>query len=363
MREKNKILFLLMALFFFITTISPVHALNETHLDKSKLPQGCTSCHMSHGKRATVMLERPKVELCFKCHGTLKGRTPGEATSDIYSVILKRSNHPVIQTTQYHITGESLPDRSSSAARHVSCYDCHNPHLLTSNKPLKGTRGYSGRGMIINEVKNEYEVCYKCHSDSANLSSDASNIASKFEAGNASFHPVETPGKNRTAPSLKAGLSSISTIKCSDCHGNDDKGGPAGPHGSNYDFILTKNYTMESGAESPYAYALCYGCHRRASILNDDSFKSHKKHIVYENISCVACHDAHGSRDYDNLINFNARTAPAISLGETTYMKIVPGRPHCFLKCHIESGTYDHKMTGGQYCIKNTNNTNCPPGW
>ncbi len=360
MKKKNKIIFLLIASFFFIITINLSYALNETHLDKSKLPQGCTSCHKSHGKRATVMLELPKDALCFKCHGTNKRGIQGEAQSDIYSVILKRSNHPVTQTTQYHITGETLPERSSSKIRHASCYDCHNPHLLTSGKPLKGTRGYSGRGMKISKAENEYEVCYNCHSDSANLPSDASNIAGKFESGNASFHPVETPGKNRTVPSLKNVMSATSTITCSDCHGNDDKWGPKGPHGSNYDFILADNYIIESGPESPYAYELCYGCHRRASILNDDSFKAHKRHVVFGDVSCYACHDAHGSRDYDNLINFDPRIVTQNTLNELNYLKFIPGKPRCFLTCHVNSKTYEHKLTGDQYCI---NNTNCIPGW
>ncbi len=359
MKKRNNILLLLAALFFFIVSFSLAHALNETHLDRSKLPLGCVSCHKNHGTSSTVMLERPKNQLCFKCHGNVKTGAPGEASTDIYSVLLKQSNHPIIQTTQYHYRGESLPERSTTTTRHAACFDCHNPHLLTSSNPLNGAKGYSGRGLQINKAQYEYQVCYKCHSDSANLPSSASDIASKFEAGNAAFHPVETVGKNNNVPSLVASLSTVSIITCSDCHNNDDISGAKGPHGSNYDYILSENYTMDTGAESPYAYELCYKCHRRSSLLNDDSFQAHKKHIVYENASCFACHDAHGTLNYANLINFDTTIVTPNSLGELNYLKVVAGKPRCFLTCHISSQTYEHKITGGLYCI----NSNCPPGW
>ena len=32
-------------------------------------------------------------------------------------------------------------------------------------------------------------------------------------------------------------------MDCSDCHGNDDKYGPRGPHGSRYASLLKDNYS------------------------------------------------------------------------------------------------------------------------
>ncbi len=331
---------------------------NETHLDKAKLPKGCGSCHKGHGSRATAMLTAPKDELCFGCHGSAKTGAPGEAKTDIYSVILKRSHHPVSLTSQYHVRGETLPERSPSTPRHASCRDCHNIHSSTKDETFKGVRGYSGSGGKMKSAQKEYEVCYLCHSDSANLPSTASNIARKFDPSNASFHPVQAAGKNRVVPSLK-GTSSGGKIACSDCHGNDDRYGPKGPHGSNYPKLLKANYTLGAGAESPFAYALCYECHNRGSILNDESFRAHKRHVVYGNVSCFACHDAHGSRDRDNLINFDLMAAFPNSQGQFTYMKIAPGKPRCYLNCHVRGLIFDHNMKGAQYCV----NKNCPPEW
>lgn len=356
--EKLKIAAIFVGCLLFLT-FGLGYAFDETHIDKSKLPQGCSSCHKGHGRRATVMLQHPKDELCFKCHGPVKKGIKGEAKTDIQTVILKRSNHPIIQTAQFHITGEILPERGPSTPRHVSCYDCHNPHLLTKEKTFKGVRGYSGRGLQIKDVQKEYEVCYLCHSDSANLPPNASNIAPEFDPGNASFHPIEAVGRNRNVPSLKGNLSSNSIIKCSDCHGNDDRVGPKGPHGSIYISILKANYTMESGPESPYTYELCYECHNRNSILRDESFNAHKRHLLYGNVSCFACHDSHGSRDNENLINFDNRIVFPNPLGQLIYMRFVPGRPRCLLSCHAGTLNYDHIVKDGKYCI----NLNCPPGW
>ena len=381
MRKIKSLLFISTLTFVPIFALTLTYAVNETHLDRSKVPQGCSACHKGHGKKATVMLEQSKNDLCFKCHGPTKKGIVGEAKSDIYSVILKRSRHPVIQTAQYHVPGETLPERSSGVQRHVSCYDCHNVHLSTKDKLLHSAKGYSGRGVKVRDVQREHEVCYLCHSDSANLPPNSSNIALKFDPGNASFHPVETYGKNRRVPSLKQPMSPSSKIDCTDCHGNDDRSGPKGPHGSNYPYLLKANYTRESGPESNFAYELCYDCHSRDSILNDESFSSHKRHVVHGRASCFSCHDSHGSRDTGNLIRFDSRIVFPNSKGQLVYMKAMPGKPKCFLSCHVAGSKYEHiigdssqqapgdKQTAqsatrrGQYCIHTQTHTNCPPGW
>ncbi len=322
----------------------------QTHLDRAKLPDGCSSCHKGHGKRATVMLERPKDELCFKCHGPAAGRgTPGP---QVYASFQKQANHPVFQTSHYHVPGETLPERVPSVPRHVSCYDCHNFHLLTKDEPYKGVKAYSGRGAAVRDVQGEHYICYKCHSDSANIPPSFSNIARKFDPGNASFHPVETAGRNRIMPSLRLPLSSVSLVTCADCHGNDDKIGSKGIHGSNYEGMLKLNYSRDSGPEGPSAYELCYSCHDRNSILNDESFRSHKRHVVYGSVSCFACHDAHGTREFDNLMRFDRRVVFPNSNGQLSYLKLASGRPRCLLTCHAGTVRYEHKLAAGQYIIE-----------
>ncbi len=357
--QKRRPLLCFLAFLVSLTCLTVAFAFNETHLDKTKLPKGCISCHKGHGKRATMMLSEPKDGLCFKCHGSVKQGELGEARTDIYSALIKRSNHPVLQTSQYHVPGERLPERSSSAPRHVACVDCHDPHLTTKDRPLNVARGYAGKQLRPKEVRKEYMVCYLCHSDSANLPPNEHNVAQDFTTSNASFHPIEAPGRNSRVPSLSAPLTPGSTITCSDCHGNDDNYGPKGPHGSNYDHLLKANYTMQSGPESISAYELCYMCHNRNSILNDQSFKSHKRHILYATASCFACHASHGSKVYGNLINFDANIVFPNSLGQLNFVQLLPGKPRCFLSCHVGATQYEHSMKGSQYYVNRT-----PlPGW
>lgn len=337
-RLKIKIPALLAVLLLF-----PFHVYaSSTHLDKTKVASGCTACHKAHGKRGTPMLERSKDDLCFKCHGA------GSKRTDIYSVIIKPSNHPVSQTSVYHAAGEHLPERDSALPRHVSCFDCHNVHISEASNSVKGMKGYSGRGAKIKSLTNEYELCYECHSDSANLPQNK-NVSLDFLQSNASFHPVETYGKNTFVPSLVRGYNTSSLIKCSDCHGNDDISGPKGPHGSLYSPILSARYDRTTGAESPTSYGLCYKCHNRTSILNDESFNAHKVHIVFNQNSCAQCHVAHGSSTNRNLIGFDITVAFPNSKGEFAFLRGDRGKPRCLLSCHISGKVFEHKIEQPDY--------------
>lgn len=325
-----------------------------THLDHSNMKKGCAECHRGHGKKGTPLLDTSKDEFCFKCH-SLSGKA-----SDIYSQVTKISKHPVLETSKYHEAGETLPEKDRSMPRHVSCYDCHNVHASEKGKALKGMRGYAGKGRAVKFVQFEYEVCYRCHSDSINLTNDEKNISLDFAPSNPSYHPVEMTGRNHYVPSLARNYTTSSMITCSDCHGNDEATGPKGPHGSTYDPILKYRYNRTSGSESPESYALCYQCHKRNSILSDESFKAHKSHVVYGQVSCAQCHDAHGGRKNPALINFDSTVSYPNSKGEFAYTPAVRGRPKCFLSCHVSGKVYEHKidLKSLRYCVNDVCSTN-----
>jgi hypothetical protein len=145
-------------------------------------------------------------------------------------------------------------------------------------------------------------------------------------------------------------MTTSTIIACSDCH-NSDSGrtggasGPDGVHGSNVIPLLSARYdTADFTSESAAAYALCYRCHDRASILSDRSFKEHRKHIVEHRTPCSACHDAHGiastqgtATNNSNLINFDtAIVRPSRSTGRLEFRDLGTFRGECFLNCHGE---------------------------
>ena len=134
----------------------------------------------------------------------------------------------------------------------------------------------------------------------------------------------------------------ISMIYCTDCHNSSDDSGAKGPHGSDYPPLLAANYdTADYTSESEFSYQLCYKCHSRNSILNNESFPKHKEHLDKQ-ITCSACHDPHGisavqgtSTNNSHLINFDTsivRTHTATSRLEFQDTGIYHGR--CYLECH-----------------------------
>jgi len=268
-------------------------------------------------------------KVCLSCHGDSQSRlemvrrgylrTSGtERLYDIGAQLRKPYNHPVLTTSGVHRANEALPEELVSAARHAECVDCHEPHAVERDAPFRGIPG-KRVGNFVADVDKEYELCYKCHAESANLPARATNKHAEFRTSNPSYHPVEGEGRNAYVISLKEPYAEskerpgdVAVISCSDCHGNDDVSGPRGPHGSNYRGLLVDHYEMEDERpESDYAYALCYKCHLRSSILGDESFPYHSLHIEGNRAdgsagtSCFSCHDAHGSSRNQYLIRFD----------------------------------------------------------
>lgn len=333
----------LLSVILLITGLSlAAFALEPSHTDRIKNPGGCATCHKGHGVKSSPMLRLDRTELCFSCHGGFRGNMPEElkAKTDIYSVFQKRYRHPVFETSQYHKPLEELPERDPSAPRHVACQDCHRVHDSTPERPWKKIKGYSATKTKKREADEEYEVCYLCHADSLNRPPDRKDISDLMDSLNPSYHPVEARGKNGRVPSLIPPLNSNSKILCTDCHGNSDPSGPKGPHGSDYEFILKARYERHEGPESYEAYELCYSCHERQSILGNQSFQRHKEHVVYQHIPCSACHDSHGSRLNQHLINFDPQFVSPVPI--PSYVASPSGRPMCFLKCHAGGKDVEH---------------------
>jgi len=244
----------------------------------------------------------------------------------------------------------------------VNCADCHEPHTMKSGvasapniAPALGkASGLTVAGAITVRAKYEYEVCFKCHgndsSDQPFITRKAvqTNIRMEFAPTAVSFHPVTAPGRGRDVPSLIPGLTTASLIYCTDCH-NSDTGrksggaGPDGPHGSNIPPLLIANYdTIDGASESSVAYALCYRCHERSSILNNDSYSGHRNHIVNDRTPCSVCHDAHGISsaqgtftDNAHLINFDTTVVfPDPITKRLEYQSAGPRSGLCYLLCH-----------------------------
>ena len=328
---------------------------HDTYLKKSKYDtvadNGCSSCHRPHsaGGAERLMHFDKAEDNCLSCHdGSV-------AAKSLRSEVSKGSGHDVSGSTDVHDIRES----PLSSPRHVECVDCHNPHAVgdsTAQAPIlpgamNKVTGVTASGAITQHAQYEYEVCFKCHADNPNrVESDITrqitqtNTRFEFDPSNPSFHPVVAQGANKNVPSLISPLTVSSIVYCMDCHNSDSKSSVKGPHGSNYAPLLVRNYeTRDYTAESEFAYALCYGCHSRNSILSGESFPKHREHLD-KDISCSACHDAHGissaqgnSTNNTHLINFDTTIVTEdASSGRLEFVDNGTFSGECYLTCHGE---------------------------
>lgn len=320
---------------------------------QSVAENGCQNCHTPHtaGLPARLLRYTFEEDNCLVCHNG------NVASTDIEAEIIKNSLHAVQDWVGVHDAAENF--QFGAVGKHVECEDCHNPHQTNADASPgvpavsganRGVTGIDIAGQQVTEAQNLYQICFKCHADNNVIGSfditrqiDQLNTRLEFDPGNPSFHPVASPGVNLDVPSLLPPLNTSSVISCTDCHNNDDSTGPRGPHGSNFAPLLVLNYeTADYTLESEFNYAVCYKCHSRNSILNDASFKDHKKHVEGKDTPCSACHDPHGisqtqgnSINNSHLINFDLTIVfPDDKTGRLEFEDLGRFSGRCFLRCH-----------------------------
>ncbi|MBW7989981.1 MAG: hypothetical protein FVQ84_08205 [Planctomycetes bacterium] len=323
------------------------------HIRESKYDtvadNACLCCHRPHSAQGKQRLLhfRKSEENCLSCHdGSV-------AQKDLRQEFSKPSAHNVFKYHDVHDLRESV----LTSPEHVECADCHNPHAVQNTVTqapvlsglMRNVSGVTATGAFSNEAKLEYEVCFKCHGDNPNRIESKitrqitqTNTRLEFDPSGPSFHPVVSSGINNNVPSLISPMTVGTMIYCTDCHNSDNTSNVKGPHGSIYKPLLAYNYeTSDDTAESEFAYGLCYRCHSRNSILNDESFPKHRKHLE-EKIPCSVCHDAHGissaqgtSISNSHLINFDTTIVSSDpKTGRLEFIDTGVFSGECYLTCH-----------------------------
>jgi len=309
----------------------------------------CSSCHQQHSAPSgPFLLKQAKVsDTCLSCHNSSVA-----GAGDIASDMNRFSKHDTASPVNLV---DPFPNN-------VGCSDCHAPHTMTStvaSAPIIPGRfgkinGVNAAGAPVVTAQYEYEVCFKCHAEKSAVQPTISrqivqnNLRLSFSPTAVSFHPVEASGRNTNVPSLRPGLSTASIIYCNDCHNSDTgrKAGGAGPdgvHGSSNKPLLVARYdTLDNTPESETAYALCYKCHDRNSILANQSFSRHKEHVVDDHATCSTCHDSHGissaqgtMMNNSHLINFDNTVVQRDPISQKMeYLSTGAGHGQCYLSCH-----------------------------
>jgi len=322
---------------------------------RSLADNACRSCHLSHSapRREGLLYDRPS-RLCLNCHD-------GVSATDVLAVAGQRYGHRVDRLIeQRRDPAERLHFRHS-----VECTDCHNPHAAAANPlpgvspsaaqgaalppALAGVPGVSLAGFPVDRARLYYEVCFRCHGDRPVIVSGRivrqrdtlGDVRRQFLPTAASAHPVTFLSRNQAdVPSLLPAWRGPRFINCQDCHNHPDAAAVGGvlvngPHTSPFEHLLVARYeTRDFTSESPQSYALCYRCHDRTSLLNDESFPLHRAHVVRGRTPCSACHAAHGvagsATQHSHLINFDL----AIVGGERLFVDSGRFSGSCTLTCH-----------------------------
>ncbi len=291
----------------------------------------CMACHKTHGGSGVPYLNRKAEEntcsygTSTSCHGSNGG------AKDIESIFGKSYTHPTTSISGIHTNLDVLaPTDLFGSNRHAECYDCHNPHDVTSSDKVGSVTGVTsgggtGSGASTYPAQFEYQVCYKCHSSWGGqvISPD---IGDRLYSGNTSYHPVEAAGTNSGIRSgaFVSSWSYASIVKCTDCHGNDNATQPQGLHGSNYNNILLKDYSLPPWTTGIMpSTEICFKCHDYTTYVTDGSSTNtrfwrtsgnnrnlHYRHVSRgwsgsggnKKLTCYACHKSHGKSNKVHLM-------------------------------------------------------------
>jgi len=326
----------------------------------------CVNCHVPHQSGSDRLLKAKGEETaCFPCHAANSSQS---RWAQVWVGNDNSSNfmHPVQATGHQPI--ENL--MAANTPRHSECWDCHDAHAMksssTSNSPLQSSlaaaTGVDQYGNATLPAAHVYEVCFKCHGDSANKPQSTIAGYNKYgympvrqlDAHNTRLDFISTLPRHNVVQ-LASGKTyldyrtnilkldqspgrSLSTyIYCGDCHNsnspsNDGGTGPNGPHISTYPHILERRYDMNAPPPVPGGsvlslqvppiggdplagpFALCNKCHDLAGLLGgtlpspgvpqvpgpkDTVFQHHNTHVVQGGISCAVCHAPHGVNSAD----------------------------------------------------------------
>jgi predicted CXXCH cytochrome family protein len=400
--------------------------------------QLCYTCHDGTGATANIALQY-----------TTAGTTNDLTTRTIYQHDpADPGTYPAFYSDEDANSIASTHFQDPNSATQSACVDCHNPHNATAALPtrdaaaadawkpagdLVGASGvtvvnsptagqaptkYTLVGGSLSSMTLEYQLCFKCHSSYTKMtnvktpgppavnfppSQEWLDKAIEFNPANKSFHPIEAAGTNTNTTIMNAslstatspttlrvftGLTTTSTIRCSNCHAAqtvDSTGGldqNSNAHVSTNRGILIRNYRdrVLHTSGQPYAdgdFALCYTCHTNNPFRTGGSntatdFRFHQLHVsgisdkgnsTVTNIDtdgagsgnaiCAECHFRLHSNAFPvpanaaglpqsltgtRLVNFSPNIQPNSSTGTMVWSaKTATTEGTCTLLCHGES--------------------------
>lgn len=311
------------------------YSCHDTHDKKNKHPaleEGCTTCHNPHQSDTEFMLEADSLgEMCFMCHDedltshewAHPPAEAGECTSchnphesDNGKLLIKPSPDLCFEC---HTDREQQLEESNSvhAAAVDDCLNCHNPHSEDREYFIKDDlpqlcfqcHGDMEELLASSAVKHgvieQGKRCLNCHNPHASEHDTLLNASSEEICYTCHDQPIETSKKQLT--DIKALVEGseyphgpVADGDCVACHD---------PHASPYYRVLKEQYP--SKYYSPFSfenYALCFSCHDKTFILNEQTewltgFRDGSRNLHFLHVNkpekgrkCTNCHDVHASK-------------------------------------------------------------------
>ncbi len=421
----------------YVVTVGPVgpNGPATIHDPYSSTTSGqCSVCHLAHTAKSGALVRSPSITAqCYTCHAD--GGVGGAADVKAQYTLGQPANDPATRSYWSHDTADATGhildsdnEFQGTLNRHSQCTDCHNPHGSTDDKPTMTATGWTAPGAVANvsgvavtngaagsapgytwldgtvaPVTAEYQLCFKCHSGFTTLPADVpgkpsqnvTDLGVALNPANASFHPLEAPGRNQTqklADSL-AGTSPYKlwnfttgdTVRCVSCHSSNTTGTSTNPaqnapdatstvHASTNRGILTRPYENRvlSAAGAFYdntGSALCLTCHMETPFMNRSrpaaaegtNFVFHGLHMSgisgkgsggldidtpgagQGNARCAECHfDSHGTTQTpttqkltgQGLVVFGPNVLPSKAMGGVPTFTKTATNATCTLTCH-----------------------------
>lgn len=365
--------------------------------------QDCPACHAMHGGAvlplaAPIAGPQPKARrsqgsllgvnadvTCMGCHSGLNLASASGGVARFSSSLGAGSRHMMGLGENPGVPYQRvIRGRGRRIVLKQDCSGCHDPHEKGADK-LRTTAFDQNGNLLVGRPLYVAQICFGCHAgpEATSTAEADPDVGLLFSKGSASSHFIGRLATDRPdLPSLR-GTEFKGRMDCTSCHDNPDPGGPKGPHLSQYPFLLKANYGRERDASSlgSRANELCYTCHQKSSIEANQSFPSHREHLLGftgskgagsgrtladksdslgasslprmgtvrearpgrggsfmtgfgEPTPCSTCHDPHGSRKNASLIHFDRSIVTPSSVGGMEFTKNGLGHGTCTLTCH-----------------------------
>ncbi len=232
----------------------------------------CETCHTAHAGHEEHLLKQSVSDsaLCLTCH-TDKNPLNADGTRNFSHAINMLPTNAIVPATLL-TNGAQLAINGT-----LTCLTCHKVHQNKIEKHL-----------LVAKLDNQSSFCFNCHADKRGLVQNQHNLAAKFPAEkNVAGQTVAQGGPcsachlpHKNARAL-AGAGDPNAALCLSCHGASG--------------LASRTNLLGRGHPTGIPLPVVQSFPAAARPLSLPLFDSGRRPAANGNITCITCHDPHGS--------------------------------------------------------------------